>query len=109
MKGQRQEPLSFFSVVEVVVLSVKCGQTWLEIPELGMWESHGRAVKAVTLVCMMDGLWEVRVSRRRGEPPWAEEQAAVIDAVSPAVLFTFSPPLRIFFFLSPLAVGRDTL
>lgn len=32
------------------VLFVKCRQSWPVIPELLMWESHGRAVKLVTLV-----------------------------------------------------------
>ena len=62
-----------------------------------MWDSHGWAVRAVTLVWMMDGVWEAGLSRSCREPPWAVEQAVVIDAVSPAVLFTFSPLLYCIF------------
>lgn len=50
---------------------------------------------------MMDGLWEAIFSQRRRESLWAVEQAVVMDAVSAAVLFTFSPLYCIFpnFFL----------
>lgn len=33
-------------------LFVKCGQTWPVIPELCMWDSHGRTVKPVA--CLND-------------------------------------------------------
>lgn len=36
-----------------------------------MWESHGIAVRPVTLVVMMDGMWEVRFSQRCRESLWA--------------------------------------
>lgn len=68
-------------------LDFKCGLTCLVIPKLLMWENHGRAVKAATVVSVMDDLWEVWLSRHYREPPWA----LVIDAVSFAILFTFSP------------------
>lgn len=68
-------------------LRFKCGLTWSVIPKLLMWESHGRAMKAATVVSVMDDLWEVWISRHYREPPWA----LMIDAVSSAILFTFSP------------------
>lgn len=43
----------FFSEVEVrfsVSAFVKCGQSWMVIPILLIWESHDRAVKLLTLV-----------------------------------------------------------
>lgn len=46
---------------------------------------------------MIDGLWEGRFSQRRRESLWAVEQAVVIDVVSPAILFTFSPLLYCIF------------
>lgn len=62
-----------------------------------MWDSHGIAVKLVAHVWMMAGLWEARFSLRCRESLWAVEQAVVIDAVSPAILFTFSPLLYCIF------------
>lgn len=46
---------------------------------------------------MIDGLWEGRFSQRRRESLWAVEQAVVIDVVSPAIIFTFSPLLYCIF------------
>lgn len=66
------------------------------IPERRVWESHGRAVRSVTLVLMMDGMWEIRFSQRCRESLWAVEQAVVIDAVSPSILLNFSPLLHLF-------------
>lgn len=65
-------------------------------------------MRSVTLVLMMDGMWEVRFSQRCRESLWAVEQAVVIDAVSPSILLTFSPLLHLFSFLSLHLVGRNT-
>lgn len=89
-------------------MSVKCGQSWLVIPKLPMCESHGRAVKPVTLVRMMDALWVARFSQHYRESPWAVKQALVIDAVSPAILFTLFPLLYCIFSNFFHSVGRNT-
>lgn len=66
-----------------------------------MWDGHGN-VKLVTPVSVMDVQWEVRYSLHRRESLWAAEQAVMIDAVPPDILFTFSPPAS---FLSLCSVG----
>lgn len=65
----------------------------LVILELCTWDGHSRAVRPVTLVLMMAGVWEVGFSQRCRESPWAEEQAVLIDAASSAILFIRSSSL----------------
>ncbi len=82
----------------VSVLFGKCRQTCLVIPKLGVWNSHGRAVKPMVRVQMMDGLWEARFSQSCGESMWAVAQAFVIDVVLSCHLIHFLSSLLLHLF-----------
>lgn len=90
-----------FNNISEQKLATKCFFSEVEV-------MFSRAVKPVTLVRMMDALWAARFSQHYRESPWAVKQALVIDAVSPAILFTLFPLLYCIFSNFFHSVGRNT-